>query len=300
MQGAVEQRPAGRFAQRGVGGRVDAVDEEIGVVGGLADEGEHRSGPRLDGDHRTLELAERLVGHFLQADVETQTQVRAGDGRGALEQSHHATVRIRLHLLEADASEQGVLVVLLHAELADVLRAAVGGAVYALQIRFADATDVADDVPGELAPGINALQARPDLHAGEAILIDGEARGLGRRQVAAQDLRLEAGAPRAGAVELFDVALAQRHDAAKLVEQRVEVLDLVRGDLEIVDGEVLRQDDAVAVVDVAAHGRDGHQVDAVVARERHVVLMVGHLQMHEPHDKRRDRHHRHQAGDDDA
>ena len=67
----------------------------------------------------------------------------------------------------------------------------------------------------------------------------------------------------------------------ELVDQRLDVADLLGRDLERVGGVVVRDHDAVAVEDQAAVGNDRQHRDAVVLRQREVVLVLDHLQVDE-------------------
>ena len=163
--------------------RVDAVDEQVGIEAGLGDEGEHAAGRGLDRHQRAAAVAERLLGDFLQPDVERERQVVAGGGRGARERAHAAAAGVDLDLLEAGDAVQLALVALLEAGLADVVGALVvrGQALVvldALHVLVVDAADVADHVRGELAVRVLAEQARLDVDAGEAVAVGGEARDL--------------------------------------------------------------------------------------------------------------------------
>ena len=105
-QGAVVERRIGRVVQRVPGLGVDAVDEQVGVVAGLADEGQHFAVGGIDRHQRAAIIAERLLRHFLQFRIQRQHQVVAGLRRGARQHAHGASAGIHFDLLEAGGAVQ--------------------------------------------------------------------------------------------------------------------------------------------------------------------------------------------------
>ena len=127
VERAVDHRLVGRVVEHVPVLRVDAVDEQVGVVAGHRHQGQDAAGGRLDRHQRAAALAEGLLGDLLQLGVERQRQVVAGHRRGARQRAHGAAAGIDLDLLEAGAAVQLEFVVLLQAGLAEVLGAAVVG-----------------------------------------------------------------------------------------------------------------------------------------------------------------------------
>ena len=158
--------------------RIDAVDEQVGVEAGFGDEGKDAAGGRIDRDQCAALVAESLLRHFLQLDVQRQHQIVARRGGGARQGSHAAAGGVHLDLLVAGAAVQFVLVALFQPGLADVIRALVIGAkafvVDAVGVALVDAADVADHVRGDLVHRVLAEQARLDVDAGKAVTVDGE------------------------------------------------------------------------------------------------------------------------------
>ena len=190
----------------------------FGIEVRLADEGEHLAVARVDRHQRAAPVAEQLLDHRLQPDVDRQHERVAGRRRVALQAPHGVAAGAHLDLLEAGRAVQLALVALLDAELADVLGAAVVGelvvgpvVLHLLLLGLVDAADVADQVAADLAERIVAEQPRLDLDAVEAEALRGEARHL---------LVGELGADR------------QRLEALALVEQALEALAVARLDLD--------------------------------------------------------------------
>jgi hypothetical protein len=77
---AVEQRLVDRLVELAPAVEVDAVDEQVGVEGGLGDEGQHLAVARVDGHQRAAAVAVELLHQVLQLDVDRQVQLVAGVG----------------------------------------------------------------------------------------------------------------------------------------------------------------------------------------------------------------------------
>ena len=103
---------------------------------------------------------------------------RRAPGCGRRRRLEHAPLRVDDLLPIADLAVQPILVGALDAGLADVRRAGVVAAVDALEIRRADAADVADRVRARLAERIVARQRFLDVDAGEQVPAHGERRRL--------------------------------------------------------------------------------------------------------------------------
>ena len=105
--------------------RIDAVYEQVGVISGLADKGQHFTIVRVYRDQRAAIFAERLLGDLLQLYINAQYQCVTGNGRGARKHAHRAATRINFNLLYARGTVQVAFVALLQAGFADVIRAAI-------------------------------------------------------------------------------------------------------------------------------------------------------------------------------
>ena len=290
-QGAVEERAVRVVRQRAVGGRVDAVDEEVGVVARRAHERQHLARARVEGDDRAAGLAEGLLRGALQAQVDGQPQVAARARARALEHAQRPALGVDLDLLHAHAAVQERLVGALDAELADVAGATVLDRVERLEVVGVDARDVAEDVGEQRARRVVARRAHGDVHTRELVAVDREARRLRLAQPQPQGDGLEAGLARRQGPEALDVDGAQGHDAAEALEHGVEVRHLLRHHLEAVGGTVLGHGRAVAVEDQPARRRQRHEPHAVLARERAVALVLEHLELHQPRGHRADGEH---------
>ncbi len=277
----VELRPRRIAVERLEIGVRDAVDEQVGIVGRQTDHGQDLAGARIDRDGRALVVTERGDHRALQVGVDGQAQVGAGLRRDPADGADRAALHVGLDLLVADLAAQFLFVIALQPGLADVGQRGVAFAEH-LQVLLVDAADVADDVCEQVAVGIVAGQVRLQLHAGEAPAVHREARALLLADPQFEGDRAEAAAGLARGLEAFDVLGRQGDDLAQLGQQRVHVVDLVRGDVEPERGYVLGQQAAVAVVDHAAPGHHRPRLDPVGVRARGVDVVVQHLQLEVP------------------
>jgi len=256
---------------------------------------------RVDGDQRAAAGAEQLVGDILQVDVQRQLQRVAVYRRGAAQRAHRAAGGVGLDLLEAVLAVQLVLVHRFQPQLADVGGAAVVGGLLlggeALFLARADAADVAEHVAGQLLVRVVAVQPRLDLDAGEAPQVGRNPGGLGIVHLQPQRYRLEVLRFRQEFLEAFQVARRDRHHLAQRLDGGVEVVDLVRCQLQGVGRVVARQLDAVAVYDQATVGLYRYQRDAVVLGEGGEVLVLEHLQPDEAGHQQQQHQHHEQVGD---
>ena len=300
-QRPVDQRLVGRGVEFVPALLVDALDEQVGVEGRHRHIGQHVAGRRLDGDQRAAAVAEGLLDHFLQFDIDRQDQVGTRRGRLARQRAHRAAASRYFHFLVAGLAVQLRLVTFLDAFLADIAGAAiVGGVVGVLDLRrfaLADAADVADHMRGHRAQRILAEQARLDVDAGKAEALRGEPGDLVVRQPGAdrqafEVLGLLQLAPEAPFVPGLDI-----DDTLQRIDHLVEVAaNLGRRDFQRIGREIARQDDAVAVHDQAAVGDYRHDRNAVVLGLGGVMVVLVSLQPDEARDQQAEENQDEHAG----
>ncbi len=303
-QRPVDERLVRRFVQFLPAGGIDAVDEQVRVEARAGNEREHVAGRGLDCDQRSAALAERLLGDFLQLDVERQPEVVAGAGRRARQRAHGAPAGVDFDLLEAGLAVQVALVGRLQPQLADVVGAlVVGGAVPLLdaaEILVVDAADVPQHVRCDRAERILAEQPRLDLDAREPVAVHGKARDLLVGQARAQRQALEVLGFLEQLAEALAVARLHVDDLGQRVDRRVEILDARRLDLERVRRVALRQHDAVAVGDDAPIRHDRHDRDAIGLGEGLEVAVLHDLQVEEAREQRGERRQHEHSGNTQA
>ncbi len=281
-QRPVEQRALGVGVQRVVGFRVDAVDEQVRVVGGLADEGQYIAVIGVDNHRSTGVVAEGLLGDVLQFGVQRQVKVLAGHRWGAHQGAQYPALGIGFHLAETDFAVQHILVGSFDADLANVRGAAVVGSIDALQVAFVDPSDITERVGRQRAVRVVARQAGDDVDAGELVPVDGKARHFLVAEVKAQRYRLEGRRACAQVVETLAIDVADIDQLCQPVQRALHVAYLLGGDLEPVGGQVVGQDETVAVEDQSAVGRQRQDLDAVVVGQSDEVFVRHHLQVNQP------------------
>ncbi len=201
---------------------------------------------------------------------------------------HPATV-VNLYLFIAGLAVQHILIEALNAQFADIVGCGIvrqlAVFVEALHVFIVDFRHVADNVGQGGTIGVVAALIAFHFHAGKAVLVHGETRHLYFRQVGFH----RDGGKTMGAGTLFferrDVVIRQIHHAAQRVERLLHVIDFFRHHLDLVDGAVEGQRDAVAIVNNAAAGRDRHQLDAVFVGARLVIGEAQDLQIIEIRDQ---------------
>ncbi len=283
-QHAIQQRLVGIVEQQRVVRARDAVDERVRIEARHADHREHFARARIDCDCGARAAFERGFGGLLQMRIDREVKIRALLRRYArLEHAHRSVVRVHLDLLVARLAVQLVFVEALDAGLACVRRARVIALVQAREIVLVDAADVADDMRELLAERIRAREVRHDVDARECPSVDREARDFLFRELQTQRNALVRALAAAERVEARDVLVGQRHDLAKAREHRVHVPDLLGRHFEPERGDVVGEQDAVAVVDEPAPRRERARDDAVRIGAQRKLLVPRDLEIRETH-----------------
>ncbi len=292
-QWPIQQRLVDRRVQRIPVLWIDPFDEQVRVVARFADEREHLARIRIERHQRAALFAERVLGDFLQLDVERKLEIVAGGRRRARHDAHGPAARVNFHFLEAGGPVQLAFVRQLDADLADVVGALVVRRFVALfdavDVGFVDPADVADHMRGQLAVRILAEQPRLDLDPGEAIAVDREPRDFLVGQPRAQRHALEILRFVEELAETLAVAGSDLDQRRQLLDRILEVLHLRWRHLERVRGVALREHDPVAIGDHAAVRHDRHQRDPVALGERRVVALHRDLQIEEAAEQHHER-----------
>ena len=277
-QRAVEQRLVRRAGQRVVVGMADAVHEQVGIEGRLADHRQHLTVARIDRHRRTRLAAERLFGGLLDARVDTQVEILAGRRRMRLQHALGAAIGVHLDQLVTRRAVQHVLVGALDAGAADMGGALVARGIEMLQIVRVDARNVADHVREQPAHRITAIEVGHHVHAGEAPAVHRETVDLVLGEAHLQRHALEAAALLELLVEGVEVVLTERDHLLQPHQHRLHVRDLLGHHFQPERGHVVRKQHAVAVVDQATRGGNRYRLDPVVLRARGEFVVTRHLQ----------------------
>ena len=278
LYGAVEQGHVQGIAQGGIVLAADAIDEQVGVEPGRGHQGQHPAGARVDRHHGAAAVAQRLGGGALDADVEIQDQVGAGNRVVSLQHPQHPAVGIGFHILVAHFPVQDVLVILLHPHLANVESASIIGLIQLQDLALVDPADITQGVGKQLAMGVVAQQLGVHHHAGQAKAIHRQPRLFRLRQAKTQRHRL-VGSPALELLgEIHDVAVADGKQLLQALQGRIQVGHLLADNGQHVTGTVVGQQHAVAIKDEAALGRQRLQLHPVAFGLGAVDLVFGNLQ----------------------
>jgi hypothetical protein len=280
--------------------RINAIDEQIGVVVWHGDKGENAAAFGFDCDQRAATVAEGAFRNPLKFGVYGQGQIVAGDGCGTRQGTYRPAAGIDLDLLETGHPVQIKLVALFKPGFAKVVSPAIVefllGILNLDDIRGVDAADIAEQVRGELALRVLAEQTRLDIHAGKAIAMRDEAGDLFIRKTGADRQGLEVLAFLQQLLEALAITRLDVDYFGELVDGGVEVGHLARRDLQRIGRVVARQQYAVAIQDKAAIGRDWYQRDAIFFRAGLIVAVLNDLQPNEAHQQNAEKDQHEAAG----
>ena len=178
-QCAVKQRLVNRVTQHFPALKVNAINKQVGVKRGFADEGQHIASFRVQCHQSSAPVAKHVFNQFLQPDVQRQHDGVAGCGRTGGQLAHSAAARRSLHLVNSCGAVQLLLKTLLYAKFADVVRAAVVAFIFAAVngffFRLVDAAYVAHHMTAQLAVRVVAKQPCLDVHTRKAKTLGREA-----------------------------------------------------------------------------------------------------------------------------
>ena len=221
-------------------------------------------------------------------------------GRRLFQGADLAASGVDLDLLEADHAVQGRFVGLFHAVLADVAGPGVVRDIDLLQIPLTDAANVTQHVGGLHVVRVMAKQLCLDVDAGETVAVNGELGGFILAQIDPDRDAVETALALSQLPEALEVFLVDLDHLAQFRDGGIEIVDLLRGNLEAVGRAVLCQQHPLAVVDEPTCRRQRQHLYPVFARQRGEVLMIDDLKLYHAPGKRKHRGHHQQAGDDGA
>ncbi|OIQ64953.1 hypothetical protein GALL_534930 [mine drainage metagenome] len=149
------------------------------------------------------------------------------------------------------------------------------------------------------AQWVIAEQPCTHVHPGKAKALRNEARDLIVAELVEDGQRFEMPRLSQQGIEAPLVIGRDRHDGLERIDRVLQLaLHLGGGDFQGVRGEIVRQDDAVAVEDQSALRRDGNEGDAVVERLGGKLPMPQDLQPDPAPDQQCKAQHHHAGGKD--
>ena len=230
------------------------------------------------------ELSARHALHRvgLEAEIEGEGEVFAGGALDAAEFAHHPAGGADLDLLGAGVAAEVALELGLDAGLADLEARDLQDRVGVLdlgEVGLGDRADVADDVRGGRAIGVEAAEADLGDHAGQERGVGGDADHVVPAQVLGDDDRDEGAAAGHFLQRAFLEVGGKIDQGGEAGQHRRGVAGLLAHHRDAVVLPVAGEEHALAVEDLAAGGGEQADVDAVFLGEEAVAFVLDDLQV---------------------
>jgi len=263
--------------------RADAVHKQVGIIGGLRNQGQNAAGGGVNGHHGAPPSAEGGFGNFLELGIQGQGQVIAGHGESPGQHPHRMAPRIHLHLLVTRLTVQLEFVMLLQAGFAEMFRALVIGVFFrvrnTVQVIVVDPADVAQGVGSQFPQGILAEEAGLHLHPRETVAVGSEFGHFLIRQPGADGDGLKILGVFQKLAKAFPVLGGHFHQLTQGVDHLIQgAIHLGGSNFQGKGGVVAGQHHPVPVHDQAPIGQDGHQGNTVFFGPGAVVIVLHHLE----------------------
>ena len=151
--------------------RADAPGELVGIVGRVADHGQHFAIARVQRHHRPVSPLHGQLGHHLQVQVQRQLQAFARNG--LLNRCHLVLVAavVHHHLPLTVLAHQGVVVLPLDARLPDHVSLVVLDELGRVELSLADFPHVADHVRRQALLRVQTPLRPQHLHLGKGLRV---------------------------------------------------------------------------------------------------------------------------------
>ena len=264
----------------------DPLNEGIGVVAGLAGQRQNFAIGGIDGHNRAMKLSERIHGHFLQADIQGQVQIRTPYRFRAAQPPHHAPLDVGFVFLVPGQAMQKGFITFLQTVLALKEGAPILNRIKRRQFFIVDVGDIADHMRRQFAVGVVAQHACANLGAGQPGHLDRDPSHFLLAQAKPQRHALETLALRLQRPKLRQFRITQIQDVGQLSQQAVEILHQFWDHFQAVGDDVIRERLTITVVNHAANRRNRRNLDLILARQAGILLMAGDLQIHQPNNQR--------------
>ena len=186
LQGAVEQGAIAVLQQVAITDGVDAFDEPVRFVAGLAHQRNDFAAAGVDGHHGAVEFAQRCLGDGLDVRVQRQVQVLPRLAGPVFDLAQGASEGIGFDDARAGHASQAIFVEALQAGLADLPQPLITGGIDTLKVVFGDAADVAHHMGAFRGQRIVAGEAGRHLGTAQVVAVDLEQGHFLHVQVGAQ------------------------------------------------------------------------------------------------------------------
>ena len=297
-QSAVEQRLVGIGFELAITAVTQPGSKQIGIERGRTDQRQHVSRAGFDRNHRAPQALHGLLGSHLQPNVDADNQVVAGDGPARVQVPcnriglrrdgsgihQHAPLGVDQLLAESDRAVQHILVTALDAADADESGRRVIGAVDPFHVIGADAAQVADGVPGQIAVGIVANQALANVDAAESMASHRESRRLGFGQIRQHDpfeppVRIDR------TDQVFALRRIKQLQDLQRIQRRLQIDDLLGNCNQLPCGQVLGQQLSVTIEYQAPRRRQGFDSHSIALGQFGEGFVVGDLDLEQSPDQ---------------
>ena len=268
--------------QRRVFFRADTLDERVGIVAGLAGQGEDFTIPRVDGHHRTMILTQGVHGGFLQADIQRQVQIGSVDGLGRSQLPDHPPLDVGLIFLMTGLAMKHRLIAFFQPIFAHEEGTSVLSRVQAGQLLVVDASNVADHMGRQIAVGIISHHAGSNFGTHQPGQPDRNPGNLLLSQAQTNRYTLEPFAFCLERLKLFQIGFRQVQHGLQLAEQAGKVLDQFGSHIKAVGDKIIRQHLAISIENHAAIRRNRRNLDLVLAGQAGVLVVSCDLKVNQP------------------
>ncbi len=211
----------------------------------------------------------------------------------ALQHAQNSAVGVALHVLITDSAVQQIFVVFFQTDFADVVSAAVVDRVDLVDLALADTPDITQHVGKEFTVRIVAHQLGIHFNAGNSVAVDRDHRDFFFGEAEFKRHFLIGATTAQPLFKLLNVIVIEFDQLGDNRQRVIQRFHPLANNGERIAGNILSQQNAVAIKDKTALGGDGHQLNAVAIRLGFVHVVVDDLQQGITVDQYPGHHHQH-------
>ena len=123
------------------------------------------------------------------------------------------------------------------------------------------------------------MQIGDDRHTGKFVAVDGDSRHLILQQKVLQNNCAVFVAKLKRTLELDNFLIADCHQFLDFCEQYIDIFHVPWGNCKPVGGFIPCKQNSVTIIDMAARGRNGHNLHSIVPRQRDIIPMGDQLKI---------------------
>ncbi len=159
------------------------MHKHIGIIGRLADHGDDAAINRVNRNHCTGLLTQRVPGSLLHRHINRQNQIGAGNCILALQHMKNTTAGVGFNPFKTAGAMQFGFPELLNANFSDHTRAAIIAGIDTGNIGSIQPADIAENMGQQLAVGVVSGQVGNHVHTGKSVPVNRETGNLLLAQV---------------------------------------------------------------------------------------------------------------------